>query len=108
MHATFTLETTSRGPGACTLAIGGELDVATAPELRAAVGSLLGSGCRHLELDLSETTFLDSSGLGALLWALHRLDAAGGEMVAVHPSERAVEVLRLTGLERLLAEPAAR
>lgn len=108
MHPPLELETTPTGTGACTLAIAGELDVATAPELRAAVGSLLGSGCRDLVIDLHGVTFIDSSGLGALLWALHRVDGAGGEMVAVRPSDRVTEVLRVTGLERLLAEPAAR
>jgi anti-sigma B factor antagonist len=102
MHAPLKLEETATGADACTLALGGELDLATAPAFREAVGGLLGSGCRHLVVDLADTTFVDSSGLGALLWAAHRLRAAGGDLSVVRPTAQTAELLRITGLGRLL------
>jgi anti-sigma B factor antagonist len=86
-----------------TLRVEGELDIATAGRLRREVGALLGTGCRHLVVDLSDTEFMDSSGLGALVWAAHRLHAAGGDLVAVNPSAAVARTLEITGVDRLLA-----
>ena len=69
------------------LAVLGELDVATAPHFRRAVGGLLGGEARLLAVDLTETDFLDSSGLGALVWALFRMRAAGGDIVVVNDDD---------------------
>ena len=105
MHAPLKLAETPSGTDRCTLAVAGELDVATAAQFRTSVGALLGTGCRHLVVDLSQTTFVDSSGLGALVWAAHRLRSAGGEFTAVDPSPAGAETLRLTGIERVLGMP---
>ena len=106
-HPHLKLDQTPTGPDACTLAIEGELDIGTAPEFRTTIGTLLGAGCRHLVLDLSRTSFMDSSGLGALLWAANRLRGAGGELVAERPSAAVARTLRITGVDRLLMQPRA-
>jgi anti-sigma B factor antagonist len=49
-----------------TLAIGGELDLATVPELEARAEQICAEGC-ELVLDLSELAFIDSTGLLAIL-----------------------------------------
>ena len=90
-------------PSSATLRVSGELDLATAPGLRAAVGDLMGQGVRHVELDLAGCTFLDSSGLGALLWASHRLEAAGGEVTVVHAGSGPAKTLALSGVDRVMA-----
>jgi len=46
-----------------TLSLAGELDVATAPELQAAIVRLCEEGAREIVLDLHELSFIDSSGL---------------------------------------------
>ena len=50
----------------------GELDLATATELRHRLDAVIAAGTGDLDLDLSEVTFLDSSGLVALLEARRR------------------------------------
>jgi anti-anti-sigma factor len=55
--------------GRSTLRVRGELDIATAPQLSAAVADVLASGASSLVIDLSETTFLDSSGARQLVRA---------------------------------------
>ena len=85
------------------LSVSGELDLATAPQLRAAVGDLMGQGFRHVEVDLDHCTFIDSSGMGALLWAAHRLHAAGGDLVAVHAHGATMRALEISGVDRVLA-----
>ena len=59
-----------RQDGVTRLDVAGELDLATAPALREAVAGLLAAGeALTLVLELSGVSFLDSSGLGALLQA---------------------------------------
>ena len=104
MQAPLTLrQTPTPEQDGCRLEVEGELDVATVPEFRRAIGSLLGTGCRRIVVDLAGTTFLDSSGLGALVWAFHRLHSAGGVLEVENPDERIAQVMKITGVDRLLA-----
>ena len=96
-------ETPTPESDGCRLEVEGELDVATAAEFRRAISSLLGVGCRRIVVDLKDTAFLDSSGLGALVWASHRLHSAGGALEVVNPGERIARVMKITGVDRLLA-----
>ena len=102
MHAPLKLRETPTATDGCTLEVGGELDLATVGQLRTAIGRLMGTGCREIVVDLAATTFLDSSGLGALVWASHRMRAAGGELTVVNPDEQIAKTLRVTGVEKLL------
>ena len=88
------------------LTVRGELDIATAPQLRAVIGDLMGQGYRHVEVDLDNCSFIDSSGMGALLWASHRLHAAGGELVASHAHGATMRALEISGVARVLAMPS--
>ena len=101
LHA-FDLTITPRTGGESVLAVAGELDVATAPQFRRAVGELMGQGTRHLVLDLGETGFVDSCGLGALLWAEHRLEAVGGGLETVNCAGDVRRAFELAGLDGLL------
>ena len=47
--------------------VSGEIDVATAPTLNAAMREQIDDGHRVLELDMHRVTFLNSSGLGVLI-----------------------------------------
>jgi anti-anti-sigma factor len=63
----------------------GELDLATAPRLRAELTSLLDQGRHDLDVDLVAVTFCDVAGLTVLLDAHARAGGAGGRLV-VHGS----------------------
>ena len=107
MHAPLLqLRETLTGQAGCTLEVVGELDVGTASQFRTSVAALLGTGCRHVVVDLAGATFLDSTGLGALVWAQHRLEGAGGDLVAINPSPRIATTLEVTGLSRVLLRSA--
>jgi anti-sigma B factor antagonist len=87
----------------------GELDIATVPSLRAAVIDAIAEGRVDLVVDLAGVTFIDSSGLGALVGALKRAVRAGGRLVVTGADSRGVaSAFRASGLSRLVAvEPAA-
>lgn len=80
------------------LAIRGELDAYTAPGLEEQVSKLMTDGARAIVLDLSETGFLDSSGLRAILTSQRRLNEADGELRLRHASEPVTRLLEITGL----------
>ena len=66
------------------ITITGELDPASAPKLIAAVDI---SDTARLVLDLTDVTFMDSSGLGAVLYAWRYAREAGGRLLIVCPVE---------------------
>ena len=88
--------------------VAGEIDVATAPELRQELTRLAGGGAGAIEVDLDGVSFLDSSGLGVLLGAHKRLVAAGGQGIRITGARDTVRrVLEITGLDATFAlDPA--
>ena len=57
---------------------GDRLDIEVAGEFRSMLLSLIEEGNRHLVIDLKDVTFIDSSGLGALVSALKTLKRTTG------------------------------
>ena len=54
-------------PGTVVFTIAGELDLASAPQLKWAVSNELKAGALHVVLDLAEVTFMDSTAIGVLV-----------------------------------------
>lgn len=84
----------------------GELDVASAPLFRERVEQALDAHrtCR-LILDLEGLTFIDSSGIGAILGRYRQLSSQRGELQLVGISDRIRPVLEMSGLGRILSLP---
>jgi anti-sigma B factor antagonist len=80
------------------IAIKGELDAYTAPGVEEQIASLVGREINNIVLDLSETGFLDSSGLRAILTAHRRLASEEGSLTLRNPSEPVTRLLEITGL----------
>ncbi|MDQ3384433.1 MAG: STAS domain-containing protein [Actinomycetota bacterium] len=76
----------------------GEIDIATNPMFDAAVASAGEAGVTLLEMDLSEVTFMGSSGLAALLRAQRLLRERGARLVLVRPSRAVTDLLEMTKL----------
>jgi anti-sigma B factor antagonist len=76
----------------------GELDIASAPELRSHMLALLNDGQVNLAVDLDQLEFMDSSGIGVLLGALKRARMQDGEVALICSNELILTVLRITGL----------
>lgn len=102
MARTFDVDIRVQEDGTPVLAIRGELDLAAAPQLRRVIGGLMGAGTRHMVVDLSEASFVDSSGMGTLVWADHRLHAAGGELAAINPQPDVARAFEIAGLGPLV------
>lgn len=86
--------------GECRLAISGEVDLSVMPDLVAELEFLIEQVSPRLLVDLSAVTFIDSSGLVALIRAKASADQRGGGLVLTGADEAVEGLLRLTRLDR--------
>ena len=84
-----------------TLRVRGEIDLATVPQLRAAVEDVISSGSA-VALDLSGVTFLDSTGLGCFVELHQRAQDAGVGIQFVDVAPGAARTIAIGGLASLL------
>jgi len=83
--------------------VDGELDMSVAGGFRAQVEAALDrEGVRNLILNFSEVSFIDSSGLGAILGRYKRVSQAGGAMAIVNPQPQVKRILELSGIMRIM------
>ncbi|MBI2706255.1 MAG: STAS domain-containing protein [Actinobacteria bacterium] len=88
--------------GWAVLSVMGELDLATAPQLRQQVVTTVNDGSNRLLLDLTATDFLDSIGLGVIVGALKRVQSTGGSLVIATDVDRIRAVFELTRLDAII------
>lgn len=92
--------TTTDEDGVVTVAVDGELDIATAPALESAVSDAFAHG-GAVELDLAAVPFIDSTGLRCLLNARRRAEQTGRRLTLRNVQGRVSHVLEMTGAEAL-------
>jgi anti-sigma B factor antagonist len=97
----FRIETTEVAEDTFRVALAGEVDLYTAAEVRAELGRLIELGASRIVVDLTSTTYIDSTTLGVLLGALKRLQPNGGELVLVCPERNIRKVFEITSLDRV-------
>jgi anti-sigma B factor antagonist len=87
------------------VSVSGELDIATAPQLAAVLALALGARPAALWVDLTRTTFIDSTGLNVLCAASDRCD---GRLTVICPPRvrRVFEIAGLAGVVTLHDGPA--
>ena len=88
------------GPdGTSTLTVSGEVDMSNSADLRAAgIAAASAPDRAGLAIDLSGVTFIDSSGLGALVAIRNAASNASRTVTVVNPSDRARQVIDICGL----------
>jgi anti-sigma B factor antagonist len=93
-----------RQPSAVVVHIAGEVDLTTAPTLAAKLREVVaGDGSApRVVVDLARVTFLDMSGLTALMESSRVVERAGGCLVLAHPTRLVQRLLQITGLEDAL------
>ena len=97
----LTLNVYSDSPDYTVVAVGGEIDVYSAPKLREKLINLVESGSYHLIIDMEAVEFLDSTGLGVLVGGLKRVRAHDGWIDLVCTQGRILRIFRITGLSRV-------
>jgi anti-anti-sigma factor len=84
------------------LSLSGELDLNGVDAASAALDELAARDVTAIEVDASGLTFLDSSGLRALLAGREQLQAKGVHLRVVNPSASITRVLDMTGTRSIL------
>ena len=83
------------------VAVRGEIDLFTAPELKATLTDAIEDGRSRIVVDLSDTTFLDSTALGVLIGAVKRLRSRDGRMTIVNTDQNIAKTFEITGLDQI-------
>jgi len=81
--------------------LGGRLTAATAPSVRRQLRKLVDADAARLVIDLSEVTFVDSSGLSVLVTTFKAARGGGGDVVLLQPQPNVRSLLELTRLHRV-------
>jgi anti-anti-sigma factor len=85
--------------GVVRVRVSGDIDPSTAPTFAGELQALIFTGApRELVVDLSGVTFIDSSGLRAVIDVHNLMRDRGGVLVLEDPSEKARRLLEITGL----------
>ena len=100
--------TVAHTPYGALVAIAGELDMATVPRVSAALEAEPAASAGAVVIDLAGVTFMDSTGIAALVKLEHGLAARAGRMAIACPEGPARLLLDVTGLAEQLAVFATR
>ncbi len=84
------------------ISVEGELDLSTAPRLKWMLIDALAAGHSQLVLDLSRTTFMDSTALGVLVGVKRSLDAGAG-LAIVCTRTAVLKIFELSGMDGAFA-----
>jgi anti-sigma B factor antagonist len=87
-----------RAGGTVTVRLHGEVDVLVVDQVRVALTDALTAGPRSMVVDLSDLSFIDSTGLGALVFGFQRARDAGVAFKLAHPTPGVRQILVLSGL----------
>jgi anti-sigma B factor antagonist len=96
------IETSRRG-ATDVVAVTGDVDIQTAPQLRECLDALVAAGCTAAVVDLAGVNFLDSSGLGVIIAAQRLLSEAGGELRLARPRPHVRKIFTITRLTEVVA-----
>ena len=102
MPSDFALQDRPVHNGRRLISVQGELDLFTAPELKTKINGTIDAGTRELIVDLSDTAFLDSTGLGVLLAAFKRMRSCDGELVIIDSRSNVLKTFEVAGVDQIL------
>ncbi len=88
--------------GQAIVAVNGELDLSTAPELSRSLSDVLDQHPQRVTLELGGLDFIDSTGLTLLVRTSKRLKDHEGSLELAHPTPPVRRVLEIVGLDGLL------
>src|SRR3979409_1010792 len=90
------------------VAVRGEIDLFTAPELKQKLTDAIEAGKIRIVVDLSATSFLDSTALGVLIGAVKRLRTRDGALVIVNTDSNIAKTFEITGLDQIFTSRPTR
>jgi len=84
------------------LDLNGPFVMADAPKFKARIQEVLDGGAKLLAVNLSAVSYLDSSGIGAIVGAFSKVKGAGGQCNFFATSDQVLKVLKMVKLDTIL------
>jgi anti-sigma B factor antagonist len=105
------VDSTVSSDGVTVVALRGEIDLVVVPAVRTALREVFVEGAAdRVHVDLSRVEFIDSSGVGLLVWAYKQARVFQIGFALVAPTPPVSQVLRVLGVDRIIdvrhADPA--
>lgn len=91
-----------RFAGEVVVTVLGEVDMASGPLLWSCLAEAIPDAARRLVIDLSGTTFIDSTGMALFIRAREHLRHRGAELILRTPQASARKLLAITGLDTVI------
>ena len=104
----FDIKTEQIGSDAYVISLAGEVDLYTAPEFKQQLLEVIGQGGKDVVVDVTDTTFIDSTTLGVLVGGVKRLRTNGGELSPVCDDRNITKIFEITGLDNVFTIHATR
>src|ERR687893_429924 len=104
----FDINTEELGNDAYVISLAGEVDLYTAPEFKEQLLEVVGKGGKEVVVDLSRTTFIDSTTLGVLVGGIKRLRPTGGQLTLGCSDRNITKIFEITGLDKVFPIYASR
>jgi anti-sigma B factor antagonist len=99
MTEPITLQVT-KVAGHAVVAVSGEIDISSVPDMRAAIDAVLTDGTRQLIVDLDGVRFMDSTGLNLLIGVVKQLGPGTLGVVANRSSIR--RIFSISGIDQVI------
>jgi anti-sigma B factor antagonist len=97
------ITTEESGAGVAVVALAGEIDLYTCPEFKQELLRVIADGATLVVVDLTKTTFIDSTALGVIIGGVERLKQRDGRLVVVCADPNIVKIFEVTGLNRIFS-----
>jgi anti-sigma B factor antagonist len=91
------------GQARATVVLSGDLDLATAPELRERLADLAACGVIDLVIDFANLVFIDSTGISVIVGTHEHVKSRGGSLVVRNANPMAMKIFQITGLTEYLS-----
>jgi anti-sigma B factor antagonist len=104
----FDIKSEQVGDDVYVIALSGEVDLYTAPEFKQQLLDVIDQGGRDVVVDLTDTTFIDSTTLGVLVGGVKRLRMNDGQLSLVCSDRNITKIFEITGLDRVFTIHATR
>jgi len=89
-------------PGTVVVDVAGEVDSSSAEQFREQLVSLIAGDTKHLVVNLADLTYINSSGLGALVAGYRRVRALDGTLKLCNVRSSIAEVVKLIRLDKII------
>ena len=86
-----------------TVYLKGELDHHAVSRIKDTIDlQIINTPVKKLVLDMSEVTFMDSSGIGLIVGRYNRIRSIGGSMAIKNPGQSLLKILKMSGIDKLM------